>query len=347
MSVSFEGDSAPSPIACSITTAAVRVHERPLRQTDLILSRVRISLVATEPAPHVLPLRQDVSVVWTPFGAVPEKHGTLIDGTPDWMLASLRLWFKSEFSRDERRTNGYGGAYTATRPRVDRMRDADLALRGRPFSDMLAKLEWDSTFDAMTPEERLALFDWVIKENVRTGEKGNEHLEQVLRAGGSKWKVGTRNGEPGLEERVPQGVQDAADAAMTLPGDAGRLLSEAWHATYGMNPQPDLGYRKAIEAVEAVVLPMVIPNDASGHLGRAISQMRVDADWKLPFVKEHAKNPSHGVVLSMIQALWSGHSDRHPGTADYVPSTQEAAEAAVSLAVTLVNLFSSGGVARR
>ena len=146
---------------------------------------------------------------------------------------------------------------------------------------------------------------------------------------------------------MPQGVQDAADQAMARPGDAGRLLSEAWHATYGVNPQADLGYRKSIEAVEAVVLPLVTPNDATAHLGKAIGKMRSDGDWKMPFIKEHKENPSEGVVLGIMQALWSGHSDRHPGTPNYVQSTQEAAEAAVSLAVTLVNLFSNGGVAQR
>jgi len=114
-----------------------------------------------------------------------------------------------------------------------------------------------------------------------------------------------------------------------------------------MSPQPDLGYRKAIEAVEAVVLPIAVPNDDTATLGKAIGQMRTQGDWKLPFIREHAQNPSEGVVLGMMQALWSGHSDRHPGTASYILSTQEAAEAAVSLAVTLVSLFSNGGIQRR
>lgn len=75
--------------------------------------------------------------------------------------------------------------------------------------------------------------------------------------------------------------------------------------------------------------------------------MRRDGDWKLPFIKEHPQNPSQDVVLGLLQALWSGHSDRHPGTASYIKSTQEAAEAAVSIAVTLINLFSNGGIRRR
>lgn len=114
-----------------------------------------------------------------------------------------------------------------------------------------------------------------------------------------------------------------------------------------MNPQPVLGYRKSVEAVEAVVLPKVMPNDDTATLGKSIGQMRAQEDWRLPFIKEHKQNPSQDVVLGMMQALWSGHRDRHSGTASYIQSTQEAAEAAVSLAVTLVNLIVNGGIARR
>jgi hypothetical protein len=283
-------------------------------------------------------------MTWTPFGLEPEQHQTLVDGVPEWMMSSFRDRFKTEFTKFVR-SDSYGGGYHVDR--VDRMREMDLASRGRPFADVLDKHSAGHVFSAMTEDERLRAIDWLIRDNATRNEQGNVEFEKILRAGGSKWKVGTRNGEAGLEARVPEGVQDAAEAAMSRPGDTGRLLSEAWHATYGMNPQPDLGYRKSIEAVEAVVLPLVMRNDDTATLGKAIGQMRAQGDWKLPFIKEHKENQSSAVVLSMLQALWSGHSDRHPGTASYIPSTQEAAEAAVSLAVALVNLFSSGGVARR
>jgi hypothetical protein len=283
-------------------------------------------------------------VNYVPFGAPDDQQPALVDGTPDWMVNSLRQRFTAEF-RKFVRTDNYGAGYHEDR--VERMRKMELEARMRAFAQILEQRSPGAVFDNMTEQERLQSLDWILKDNANARESGNDEWERILRDGGSKWKVGTRNGVPGLEERVPQGVQDAADKAMARPGDAGRLLSEAWHATYGMNPQPDLGYRKSIEAVEAVVLPLVTGNDATAHLGKAIGQMRAEGNWKMPFIKEHKENPSQGVVLGMMQALWSGHSDRHPGTPNYVQSTQEAAEAAVSLAVTLVNLFSSGAIARR
>lgn len=279
---------------------------------------------------------------WTPRDADPATHHTLVDGVPQYMQSPLRRWFYEEFSYVPE--SGYN-----RRPRIERMEHYDLASKSAPLVESLNLYGPSELFDGMTPEHKLRIIDWTVADNGRTPwtKKRNEPLEDILKRGSSLWKVGDRDGNAGLERRVPEGVQDAADEAMNRPGDAGRLMSEAWHAIYGLNPQADLGYRKSIEAVEAVVLPRVIAGDATAHLGKAIGQMRADGDWKMPFVKEHNQNPSQGVILGMLQALWSGHSDRHPGTASYIPSTQEAAEAAASLAVTLVNLFSNGSIARR
>jgi hypothetical protein len=281
-------------------------------------------------------------VTWTPRDADPATHHDLVDGVPQYMWSPLRDWFRSQYSYKQQGRSGV--IYS-----IERMQRYDLASRANPLAEDLRQYGPNTLFDALDPGAILRILDWTVFDNAGSyaGPEANAKLEAILSAGSSMWKVGTRDGLAGLERRVPEGVQDAADAAMALPGDAGRLLSEAWHAVYGINPQPDLGYRKSIEAVEAVVLPTVVPGDDTANLGKAMGQMRADTDWKLPFVKEHKENPSQKVVLSMMQALWSGHSDRHPGTASYLQSTQEAAEAAVSLAVTLVNLFTNGGIARR
>lgn len=256
------------------------------------------------------------------------------------MRSSLRSWLGQAFT--------YPNGYTRVN-HLERMRKFDLASRGTPLVGKLSKDGPNGVFNSLGEDEIIRLLDWTVYDYAAlyAGKERNKELESILSAGSSAWKVGERDGFAGLERRVPEGMQIAAESAMNRPGDGGRLLAEAWHATYGVNRQPDLGYRKSIEAVEAVVLPLVAPKDDTATLGKAIGQMRAEGNWKLPFIKEHKENPSQGVVLGMMQALWSGHSDRHPGTASYVLSTQEAAEAAVSLAVTLVNLFSNGGIARR
>ena len=271
-----------------------------------------------------------------------DEHAALVEGVQPWMREDIKLWLAKAISIRV-------GAGVSVNHELIR----DFDRRAKSTDPLAGNLKsGPNSFERRlyeNPDLYVRMLDFLVWSAVQADPQSTlpAELEVALKAGSSTWKVGTREGFPGLEKRVPQGVQDAADAAMAAPGDAGRLLSEAWHAIYGVNPQPDLGYRKAIEAVEAVVLPAVVPGDDTATLSKALGQMRADKDWKLPFVKEHIQNPSQGVVLGMMQALWSGHSDRHPGTASYTPSTPEAAEAAVSLAVTLVNWFSAGAVQRR
>lgn len=276
------------------------------------------------------------------MGMTPEEHSTLVVGVPAWMREDMRAWLHRALIR----------------PGAQSDKDLELVMdfdrRSRQKDPLAGEFRkgWNSLEQRLYVDDDIytSFLDFLIWQKSQDLDQNRgllDELDLILESGGSMWTVGSRNLVAGLEHRVPQGVQDAAEAALATPGDAGRLLSEAWHAVYGQNPQPDLGYRKSIEAVEALVLPKVMPKDDTATLGKAIGQMRTDGDWKLPFIKEHKQNPSQDVVQGMLQALWSGHSDRHPGTASYIQSSQEAAEAAVSLAVTLVNLFANGGIARR
>lgn len=62
--------------------------------------------------------------------------------------------------------------------------------------------------------------------------------------------------------------------------------------------------------------------------------------------KTGAAGSTEGVV-AMLSDIWEGHSDRHAGGPLCVPVSQEAAEAAFAVAVTLVNLFSKRAVRPR
>jgi hypothetical protein len=169
----------------------------------------------------------------------------------------------------------------------------------------------------------------------------------LLKANGSAWTVGIRDDKPGLERRVSEGVRAAADSAMSTGGTAGTLLADAWREAFGVHPDPEVAYSKAVKAVEAASVPVVLPTDSGATLGKVISKMRVDTNWTLPLEREHPQNLTKDVILSFAQALWSGQNDRHAGQADYKPSTQEAAETAVLLAVPLVQWFSDGTIAQR
>jgi hypothetical protein len=278
---------------------------------------------------------------WTPRGVNPSAHPVLVDGVPQWMMSPLRTWFKSQFTY---RTNT---RLPVIQPWKGRMEEYDLASRRTPWAEDLGNYGTDPVFDVLGADELLRIFDWLIFDNATNTKRGNDDLDGILAAGGSLWKVGERDGVPGLERRVPEGVQVAAETLMVAPGHPGLLLSEAWHAVFGLNPDFEKAYAKSIKAVEAAVIPIVSPTNALATLGTVISQMGSEGDWRLAMSREHTTHRTQQVVLSTAQALWTGQNDRHAGQAGYMPSTRADAEAAVTFAVSLVQWFTSGAVARR
>jgi len=256
------------------------------------------------------------------------------------MRSSLRSWFAKNFP-----------VYDAMGGRTDygfeKMRRFDLAARRSPLADRLNTNGPERTFDSLEGDVILRIIDWMIMDtHVNKLNEKHEGVDRILRDGGSKWKVGLRDGVPGLETRVPEGVQDAADAVISTPGHAGTLLSEAWHAVFGVNPKPETGYRQAVLAVEAAAIPVVIPTDPTATLGKVFAAMRDQKDWALDIKKQHKDYPSTAVILGMVQMLWAGQG-RHAGQPNWAPNTQAEAEAAVMLAVPLVQWFSSEAIARR
>jgi hypothetical protein len=112
--------------------------------------------------------------------------------------------------------------------------------------------------------------------------------------------------------RLERRVDDTAVAAFertaaTASDEASMHLRRAWSATYGRDPEPSRGYGDAVRAVEAVACPLVLPDDPKPTLGKVIARLR------------------------------------EPDTRDQLLAETEAA---VSLAVTLVQWFSSGFIQR-
>lgn len=173
-------------------------------------------------------------------------------------------------------------------------------------------------------------------------------LRQVLTEGRSRWTVGTKvDGIYGLVARVPEGVQQAAEALMDADDVPGRLLARAWSAVHDLDPADSAAYSFAVRAVEAAALPVLgLTKDTAtiGDVVRAIE--RKDATWRLPFKREHTEYPSREVLLAMLKSLYRGHRDRH-GSEAYSDVTHEEALAAVLMAVTLVGLFAGSLVQKR
>lgn len=166
-------------------------------------------------------------------------------------------------------------------------------------------------------------------------------LEKILRLGGSLWRVVGDH----LEARVEDAVREAVERAKkeTAATSAATHLNSAWLACYGRNPNPGLAYSEAIKAVEAAAAPAISPKDLKATLGTMLGQLRpTTALWRFA-IAPHTMDR----VINAMEILWDGQTDRHGGNRPTAEITQEAAQAAVLLAATLVHWFATGAVTRR
>jgi hypothetical protein len=169
-------------------------------------------------------------------------------------------------------------------------------------------------------------------------------LDRLLVNGGSayRWRKG----------RLERRVDDSAVAAFehftaTASDEASMYLRRAWSATYGRDPDPSRAYGEAVRAIEAVACPLVLPDDQRPTLGKVITRLRQQSgDWSfiLPGERESA-----GVapLQLMLQLVWTAQRSRHAGGPDTRDQLMAETEAALSLAITLVQWFASGFIRRR
>ncbi|MCA5893411.1 hypothetical protein LEP48_08610 [Isoptericola sp. NEAU-Y5] len=212
---------------------------------------------------------------------------------------------------------------------------------------MSQQFEWNGV-DALKvnldDDQVIVLLDYLVKrcDDDNFSRKFIPVLDDYMRDCGMAWKVGTRRGFAGLERRVPEGVQIAAEAVMNDSDHAGEVLTGAWRAAFGVSPDPSKAYGLAIKAVETAAKPQVSPKDDVATLGKMRGVLR-DQKWGLPL----AQQDDEGLILrEMVSALWTGQTDRHGSDGPLVTPTQEQAETAIMLAVPLVHWFSSGAASR-
>jgi hypothetical protein len=168
-------------------------------------------------------------------------------------------------------------------------------------------------------------------------------LNETLELSGSTWRVDL-DSNARLERRVDATVQDAVARSVETSTATNRSASEhlrlAWQAAYGRQPDPTAAYSQAIKAVESAAAPMVTPNDTRATLGTILRELsKPPARWTFA-IQPGARD----VVVAMMKCLWEGQVDRHGGITPTPEVTQDAAEAAVHMAVTLVHWFTGGAV---
>ena len=159
-------------------------------------------------------------------------------------------------------------------------------------------------------------------------------------------------GGRGLERRADVSAEAAfgeavrSAAAATAAGSAAVLLREAWGCVHALHPDPVKAYAQAIKAVESAAHALVEPRNAKATLGTMLGHLRSHSDCFSLVIPGPAGKGDVGPLISCMTLLWDGQSSRHGSSRPTRDETLEEAAAAVHLAVTLVQWFTSGAVRR-
>ncbi|WP_314414159.1 hypothetical protein [Streptomyces sp. DSM 40484] len=177
-----------------------------------------------------------------------------------------------------------------------------------------------------------------------------EDLEFILDQGGSAYRVNEQ--QSALENRVLPAVRDAMNETISQAvanqsvGSAAEHLNSAWKAAYGRHPESVRAYSEAIKAVESAAHSTIQPNHAKATLGTMLGEIgNARSKFSIAITTPAGKDPI-APIEAMMRTLWYGQTSRHGNKTATVPETLDSARAAVHVASTLVQLFSSGAVVR-
>lgn len=174
--------------------------------------------------------------------------------------------------------------------------------------------------------------------------RGNDELESALSNGGSAWTImpwGTSANR--LARRVAPGVMDTVRPVLSAQDSASIKLQEAWQDAYGVDPRASTAFFHAVVAVEIAALSVIEVGTDEPTMANLFSILESSKPkWQLVF-RDNEKAPGGKTLAAMLRTLWRGHGSRH-GSADYKDATLEEARAALILASTLVQWFTTGVV---
>lgn len=155
-----------------------------------------------------------------------------------------------------------------------------------------------------------------------------------------------------LTERVEPTAADAFKVA-TAPADvASAHLNEAWTLTFGRDPRPGDGWGYAIKAVEALLLPIVLPADAKATLGKSLSTLRDRPDSFVCTLPSRTYGPSgqetakSGLELLTDTLAAIGYQPGHHGSGELSEADPAVARSMVLLATTVVSWLRDGVLRR-
>lgn len=283
------------------------------------------------------PKWQPLNVRDTPAAA---DYEALVEGIPDYLERSLWRWAMDRAVRtpdmnlkaerllkvqlpDPRTNSHVFDAYWQSVSTADRLALVDFFLR-----------DLQDVFDALKKDQRNRSLIFECIEHAK-------RLDDLLVEGGSIWRTST-NPYWGLVRRVNESTQALVDLVSTAETDAARKIASAWNACYRHEPDYDRAYRDAVFAVEAVALPVVIPNNKRGTLGNVVAHIADTVDHWTVGGMDAERQASGATLLATLRTLWHSQQRHAQNDGTIRDVGREEAETAVTLSVTLVHWFASG-----
>lgn len=272
------------------------------------------------------------------------------DGVPPWLVTSLLSWLESALDR----VGESAGQRRAYVQRMERRLRRWVLLRspgveGEEVSEVILHVQSDM-------DSLLDVVDYILDNPPpqhgaweSTGPDPDwlwDSLESALREAGSVWTVHGVQGQVGLARRVTPGLSSLAERAMSGQDPAAELLAQAWRDAYGRHPDPDDAYVAAIKAVEAAAKGTVLPADTAATLTKMANALAdAPAKWSIALVPGAEEAPR--TIADLMRVLMKGHTNRHGSDTVDDKIDGAKAEAAVALAVFLVEWFRQEAIARR
>jgi hypothetical protein len=255
----------------------------------------------------------------------------LHEGIPTHLLAPLRYWIEGELGYRSRPVGGRDTMNTNLMLRIGTMISVSLPLTNDAVKRMNALIGEGER----NTETYLDLLDALL----RCTRGSNDQLEAILRDGRSAWKVAP--GGSSLVRRVDPSVQTSADLAMSPNDLASAELVEAWDRVYGRHADASDAWDHAIKAVEAMTIPIVVPNHAKATLGNVIGEL---GKTNTPFTFGLGGKAGLDTFVSVLSLIWP-NPDRH-GNGNGRQPTETEGRAVLALAVTVVQWLRDGLLVR-